>query len=269
MENTGESYSGVSTINEKIQKLISERDSERYTPSRVAKLINRSLPEGSYRKYPRLEGTRRGRPMNVVEGYLSSESAEVTLTSGDKVASYRGMTFPSKEGNRILEELDEKWKKIDISDLSEDDLYRLLSFVAVIIATSHVFTDGSGRSAVGTVDVYLRKFLGKKLDLKKLEKMDDKLCEGLVPGTYIMLPGKYHPDQVSKQQGEMNLPVASIQPSYVLRRFTSNFADNIVQIIRDYDVTNITPKDTSSSFDLYKFSIRPLSKLFKDLSVSA
>src|SRR5688572_26235116 len=187
---------GVSTMSKNILSLASQRGQDKYTPSYIARLINRGLAQELYQDYPDIKGLRKGH--FIVDKDIRHEMGEdvalaISREGGTRV-EYDRVILPSNRSTEILAELDKKISTIDFSKKSQKEIYAIAAFATIMVSTAHPFPDGNGRTAVGVADVIIRRNLQRSLRLDLIEKLNVNLVSMLIPSTASMYPGRYHPE---------------------------------------------------------------------------
>ena len=261
---------GVSTLNENIQVLLSAKD---YPPSHIARLINRAIEDKRYAAYPELEGLRKGHFIEDPKQFHAFKK-EGSIEMNGRTLRYLGWTMPSFEGASVFREIDELVTRFNPKDLNEDQVYNLMAIIVVAIGAAHAFPDGTGRTAVGVVDVMLRKYLGKKLDLAKLQSCDDRLTQAMGLASLAMLPEQYNPNSIYEKMtdGEdrvINIPLTEKNPIQEVQSFAKDFARSIVDHITQLDPKSIDDQSTDIKVSLEGDSIAPIASLLKEVSVES
>jgi hypothetical protein len=259
---------GVSTINPNIQHLLSERD---YKPSYITKLINRAIEDKRYVTYSSYDGLRKGHFVQNNEAFHEFLEANVEININGKEITYPCLTMPSPLGSGIVEELDTLVTKFKPDSLNEDAFYSLLAMMVVSIGSAHAFPDGSGRTAIGVADVYIRKYLHKQLDRTKLEQFDKRLTTAMTTGSLLMLPSEYNPNSILKEMKSSENRIVTIPSSKThtvkeVYNFAEEYLYSIISNISKFNPNNIT--DTNQeSFSMSTYSITPIATLLRECTV--
>lgn len=269
METESHIDTGVSTINKNIQSLLAEKN---YSPSYIVRVINRAIPDTRYTSYQGIEGLRKGHFMENNQAFHQFTSSDIKVRYYDnKQVEYPNLTMPGLEGQTIINSLDSLVTRNDPATLSIEDMYHLLAVMAITVGSAHAFPDGTGRSAIGLVDVMMRKYLKKSLDLEKLQPLDQRLTTSMTMGSLLMLPDTYNlntllqtmnPNEVKK----VAIPQLKTHSLEEIQAFTKQYADNILQTVNNLDIKHLEDLP-SGAFSLYKDSILPIADLFKEVSV--
>ena len=261
---------GVSTINENIQSLLSDKD---YPPSYAARIINRAIEDRRYKSYRGFPGLKKGHFIEDYSSFHEFTSADIKVKSNEKEIHYPSLTMPSAEGRLVIEGLDRLIERYNPRSLSENQVYDLVSVMVVAIGSSHAFPDGTGRTAVGLADIMLRKYLGKTLDLKRLQKLDKRLTTPMTVGSILMLPEEWNINILLEgmHKGEVkrvDIPRKGTHPVYQVQSFARKYAASILQHLESIDIRNFGGDASQGAFSLYKDSIMPITNLLKEVSVN-
>ncbi len=183
----------IHTINSKIIDAIRKRNLDKYSPSYVAQIVNRTL---------NYDGSRPSGPNYYVGHYSEAKTCSATA-GGGFVFSLNNSNF-TLEGETLLLgtfgskdvmcELDLAVIRLEQKTISKNDVYKIAALITVIIGTAHPFPDGNGRTAVGVAKEYIEShFSGKIIDFEQLAKSNDQLKKAMAISSHLLLPGKYNP----------------------------------------------------------------------------
>ncbi len=256
---------GVSTISENIQDLLSKKD---YSPSYTAKLINRAIEEKRYKSYPGRKYIRRGHFIELDSTFLDFRGVNAEFNNSNRKIIYPNFTMPSAEGQMVMVAIDKLVEKYSPESLDEDSFYNLLAAMVLAVGAAHVFPDGTGRTAVGLADVFLRKYKNKSLDLNLLQSRDDELTRFMIIGSVIMFPGEYAPNEAIKSvkdggQRKVEIPNLSTHTLNETQSYAREFAKSIISKL-DLFNPKILQSIDEEPFSLKKRSVEPIAKLLKD-----
>lgn len=256
-----EDSSTIDTINSNYVDLLSRDDRN---ISSIARIINRTLPKGTYKQYSvRGDSLRRGQLLPQLDAFSNFFELNFIAKDGEKKITYPYMTLPGSEGKRVLENLDDFYNRIDMDALSVKERYEAVAFIMICVGSAHAFADGSGRTAVGVADVLLRRHLQKKIDTETLKKGNKDLMKLLAIGTILMLPDEYNPNNaIDREQDLVQIPTTRTHNVDDVRLFTQEFADSIIKEIDSYD-PRIDVRE-AARFDLVTDAIKPLADLLKN-----
>lgn len=259
-----------------LQKLAGRRQvqPERYTPSYMARIMSRSMPEENQQK---IKGMRRGQI-----GGLPSKSGErvilriwdldTPIKYGPYEIRYETIVFPGTHfGDEIFRAMDKKVLTFTpTSDLNE--LLRRAAFQTVVTASAHAFPDVNGRISVGLADTYLRANAGRSLDMNLLsdEKKMVELADEMIRSTYLLLPEKYNPRPVIEELKRKNKFSITLTAPYLgpfkfqvqsqVKPFRPLFAESIITFINGFDSS--APK-TDDPLNIY-FHIDNIADIYRE-----
>lgn len=267
-----------------------ESDKRKYTPSHMARIINRSIPGPDAKSY---EGTQYA---FVRKGHFTNTFGADVMTTfsitpeqwskGFGTYTYHGYSVYYKDfvspglrhGEKILKHLDEIVDKTDVNKLEADQRYYFAALIAVVIGTAHAFPDGNGRAAIGVANIYINRLTGHKLDEKRIIARNKDLELAMDACSFGMFQAEYNPYQIIEEAEKNNSPEKEIfitLPSFrpgVSAEERSIFIDNYARSINDFmDKFNmdyvINPEKAPIQYRLTYEGIRDLDLLFKDVAV--
>ena len=277
-----EAKSGVTTLSESVLRELSlsypGRPVNIYS---AATRINKSLPSANYAKH-QLLGEEQKFASIMRPGESIARHPELLHIRRDRIISihddsgaevrYRGWINPTHHGLDIIETVQDTLDDAIINSVAE--CTRLAAIASIGISTAHIFTDGSGRTAVGVADVLLRRMLNKKLNLPAIES-DNKLLEELwMNATCAVLP--FGMRLKSSMDIAMGMPDKLLEVDIIPEgkidygrqfQFESELADNVCQAIGDFDLDSLD----KSQADKYEFTYYAgkLSEFFQKRLMSA
>lgn len=223
---------------------------ERYRPSYVARIINRSIPDKDVRRYVDLKqlGVKRGQYSEqdpfLVDISLPKARINLSYDSGAHKLNYEGMTFPGLTyGEEIMDHLDTKVRALTAAALTPEDGIRLAAFASVVTSSCHPFLDANGRTAVGVGDALCGQYVERSLDIAKLMEKDDFLVQTLTLASLGMLPEEYNPAYLYENMASNNIPSLYVRiPTRAntsangLREFVRNFANSMEAFIDSFEL---------------------------------
>lgn len=255
---TESSVSTINTLNREIIDLAAKKD---LSISRLCRIINRTLPPQSYQHKPALERKGlRGRFISHNNGFSNFFNLGCELNIGDKTLIYKHLTMPGEEGFKILEELDEFFEKMEVENLTTQEISELIAFILICIGSAHAFSDGNGRVGIGVVDILFRKLLNRKINQESLSRSNNQLTTLMAIGSILLLPENFNPNNI---QGAgyiiINIPTTKTHNNNEIQEFAVNYSQNIIKEIKRYNPRDKNP--SSNLCNLKEIAIMPLANL--------
>jgi len=230
----------LKTLDGDLIQLLSERRDARYSPSYIARIINRSITDDSYlQTLP--AGFRKGKIIDTEKILHTYQETTFSISREGKVLEYHNLSLPTGYGREIMDALDKKVACLDLEKLPKDQVLRLVVLVMIACSTAHVFPDANGRTCVGLADYYLKRCLGKGLKIDLLLKRNKELVNGLIFSSLGLLPDDYNPqvklfelEQSEAEKMEIELPSFSTAREKDVLIFIRNFVQNVIKFIEEY-----------------------------------
>ncbi len=285
----------VTSIPSSILGLLNERgvkDLDRYTPSHMARIINRSISNQDAKSYAgtKYDFLRRGHFTNSklddisIIFYFSPKEWQDgfgVVTRAGYTVYYKDFISPGlKHGESILKQLDETVRNAKPDVLREDQQYLFAAFIALAIGAAHAFPDGNGRAAIGVANIYLNRLTGRKLDESKLILRNKDLEIALTYGSIGSFPAKYNAYQVIENAQNsfgsdktITLAPPSHRPEVSAderHQFLEEYASCIKKFIEDFKIEFASdPEKAPINQRLSYEGIKKLALIFKDCSIAS
>ncbi len=233
----------ICTINSQIIDAINQRNLCRYSPSYVARIINRTLggdvitaSNPRYRKGHYSEANTYSAAAGGNFVFILNQS-NFTLEGDTPLLG----TFGSKD---VMYELDKTVLRLDQASHSKTDIYKIAALITLIIGTAHPFPDGNGRTAVGVAKEYIeRRITGKVIDFETLIMSNEELKKAMAISSHLLLPGKYNPLNALKAMRAAGLRdkfVKMPDPSKLeqIIPYFDEYKKSIIQFLKAYKINS-------------------------------
>lgn len=255
----------ITTIPESLLQKIADLEGDRFVPSRIARVINRSIDGRHYKRYLGLSGFKRGHYIEDGEHFNTNYGNDIRFVQGENTLVYRNITQPSFYGSFAMEALDKKFKSIDFVSLSRDQIFKIAALASAVVTSAHAFPDAHGRTAVGLAAVIIKKYTGADIDLNKVEKEDDdsKLSTAFARVSISMFPRKYNPeknlsDLVGRGGGlVVDTPTEGYNNLEEVKRFASEYAESIGRYVEGFTI-----KDADENNNIFYKSINDVASIY-------